>query len=42
MLFLAGLIGVFYELVHGPVNSSLLVVFSAMLGFPIALPHGKK
>jgi hypothetical protein len=41
LLFVAGLIGIFYELVAGTSEPGLLVIFAAMLGLPITLRGGK-
>lgn len=40
ILFFAGLLGIFYELVIGVNDPGLLVIFAAMLGLPITL-HSK-
>lgn len=37
ILFLAGLAGVAYETLHGPVDPSLLLLFGAMMGLPAFL-----
>jgi hypothetical protein len=42
ILFVAGLAGVIYETLHGPVQPSLLVVFAAMMGLPIILHKDKE
>jgi hypothetical protein len=42
ILFMVGLIGIGWETVHGPVEPSLLVVFTAMCGIPIVLHKDKK
>lgn len=41
VLFMAGLGGVAWETLHGPVEPSLLVVFGAMMGIPIVLHKDK-
>lgn len=37
ILFCAGIVGIFYELIVGVSNPALLIVFAAMLGLPITL-----
>lgn len=37
ILFFAGLVGIFYELLIGVNDPGLLVIFAAMLGLPITL-----
>ena len=37
LLFVGGWAGIAYETLHGPVDTSLLVIFGACIGLPFAL-----